>query len=126
LTALTGFNALAVAIATPFAVAYSKRIKPLSEKVGSVEAKVTEVHEQTVNHHPQSPNMREENDSRHAETVKMFQHVDQKVDRLATTMEDVIGFGLTNRYMIEELDERTQESDRSKQRREGADSEQTR
>lgn len=45
---------------------------------------------QVVNHHPESPNLREENDGRHAETIRMFQEVRKDIGGIRS---DLRAFG---------------------------------
>lgn len=108
---LGGMNALALAIATPFAVKLANRQKAtvstvteVKKKTEEIKGKTEEIHGQTVNHHPAAPNMREENDGRHAEIMRVLTHQGHKIGRQGDMIDELLILGLENRYKIEALE----------------------
>lgn len=68
--------------------------------------------DQIVNHHPETPNFRDENDRRHAETKSWFrllfnrqEKLFQKVESMETTQTELIGMALENRERIERTED---------------------
>lgn len=72
--------------------------------------------DQIVNHHPEQPNMREENDSRHEETKRWFstvfnrlvnfeRRVNNKLEKVEKDVNDLMEGFLENRDRIEDLED---------------------
>lgn len=87
-----------------------KRIGIVKEEVRTVRSDVKETKEQVVNDHGDR-NFRDENDSRHAETLNLFDQQNQKFDTIIKTQsdhEDLLGYLITgyveNREDIDELE----------------------
>lgn len=77
---------------------------------------VKAVKDQIVNHHPKSPNFRDENDKRHSETRSWFtlllrktSSIEKRLDSQDETLDELLTGFLENRERIEDI-ESTQQS----------------
>ena len=83
----------------------------LSKRVSKVSKDVAATRYQVVNDHPQSPNMREENDKRHREIRTWFKlfgkrldNQDRKLDSLEVTVHELTEGFFDNRERIEDIE----------------------
>lgn len=81
-------------------------------RVGSVKKAAIETKDQIVNHHPKSPNFRDENDKRHNETRGWFNlllgklnRMDKTLDAQGETIDQLLTGFLENRERIEDIED---------------------
>ncbi len=88
-----------------------------NSKTRRIDSDVQQVKDQIVNHHPKSPNFRDENDGRHAETKRWIKDLSDKMDNVTRLTEMLYDGYVSNRRRIQSIED-TQETRRSKRERE--------
>ncbi|MDF2826860.1 MAG: hypothetical protein K0R01_143 [Mycobacterium sp.] len=97
IVAVQAVTVAVVGVVGPVIILSIRKVRRSTEAVAEDAAATRE---QVVNHHPRAPNLREENDGRHAETLRLFQEVRKDIGGMRSDLR-AIGGRLTTLEQIE-------------------------